>query len=186
LSESVEEESGDLIAEFDTEKELEEAESQFENKASAEKTVRLTYADAIEEDSFEINVPQGEEVYESFAETVRPSEVVDDVLFTIDVPTGDDEVYDGSSMGEYDPKLDLSQYRYPTTDLLKNTMLEIIRWIWKSKKQTRHVFKTTLENFGINIASIKATVGPTLTLYEVIPEAGVRISKIRIWKMILH
>ncbi|MBP8026414.1 MAG: DNA translocase FtsK 4TM domain-containing protein, partial [Parabacteroides sp.] len=99
MSESVEEESGDLIAEFDTEKELEEAESQVEKKVAAEKTVRLTYADAIEEDSFEINVPQGEEVYESFSEPVRPSEVVDDVLFTIDVPTGDDEVYDGSSMG---------------------------------------------------------------------------------------
>ena len=179
LSESVEEESGDLIAEFDTEKELEEAESQFENKAPAEKTVRLTYADAIEEDSFEINVPQGEEVYESFAEPVRPSEVVDDVLFTIDVPTGDDEVYDGSSMGEYDPKLDLSQYRYPTTDLLRKYDVGDHQVDMEEQKANQTRIKTTLENFGINIASIKATVGPTLTLYEVIPEAGVRISKIR-------
>lgn len=173
FDESVEEESGELIAEFDTEKELAEAE------VVKEKPVRSTYADAIEEDSFEINIPQEEEPYEDFPEIASAADVPGDVIFTVDVPVGDDEVYDGSSMGEYDPKLDLSQFRYPTTDLLKKYDVGDHQVDMEEQKANQTRIKQTLENFGINIASIKATVGPTLTLYEVIPEAGVRISKIR-------
>jgi len=173
FDESVEEESGELIAEFDTEKELAEAE------VVKEKPVRKTYADAIEEDSFEINIPQEEEPYEDFPEIASAADVAGDVIFTVDVPVGDDEVYDGSSMGEYDPKLDLSQFRYPTTDLLKKYDVGDHQVDMEEQKANQTRIKQTLENFGINIASIKATVGPTLTLYEVIPEAGVRISKIR-------
>lgn len=173
FDESVEEESGELIAEFDTEKELAEAE------VVKEKPVRKTYADAIEEDSFEINIPQEEEPYEDFPEIASVADVAGDVIFTVDVPVGDDEVYDGSSMGEYDPKLDLSQFRYPTTDLLKKYDVGDHQVDMEEQKANQTRIKQTLENFGINIASIKATVGPTLTLYEVIPEAGVRISKIR-------
>lgn len=170
---SVEEESGELIAEFDTEKELAEAE------IIKGKPIRTTYADAIEEDSFEINIPQSEEVYEDFQEKPRSPNVTDEVIFTVDVPVGDDEVYDGSSMGEYDPKLDLSQFRYPTIDLLRKYDVGDHQVDMEEQKANQVRIKQTLENFGINIASIKATVGPTLTLYEVIPEAGVRISKIR-------
>lgn len=173
FDESVEEESGELIAEFDTEKEL--AEAGFVK----EKPVRATYADAIEEDSFEINIPQDEDPYEDFPEVASATDVAGDVIFTVDVPVGDDEVYDGSSMGEYDPKLDLSQFRYPTTDLLKKYDVGDHQVDMEEQKANQTRIKQTLENFGINIASIKATVGPTLTLYEVIPEAGVRISKIR-------
>jgi S-DNA-T family DNA segregation ATPase FtsK/SpoIIIE len=173
FDESVEEESGELIAEFDTEKELAEA------AVVKEKPVRKTYADAIEEDSFEINIPQEEEPYEDFPEIASAADVAGDVIFTVDVPVGDDEVYDGSSMGEYDPKLDLSQFRYPTTDLLKKYDVGDHQVDMEEQKANQTRIKQTLENFGINIASIKATVGPTLTLYEVIPEAGVRISKIR-------
>ncbi|MBN2660017.1 MAG: DNA translocase FtsK 4TM domain-containing protein, partial [Tannerellaceae bacterium] len=171
FDESVEEESGELIAEFDTEKELAEAE------VVKEKPVRSTYADAIEEDSFEINIPQEEEPYEDFPEIASAADVPGDVIFTVDVPVGDDEVFDGSSMGEYDPKLDLSQFRYPTTDLLKKYDVGDHQVDMEEQKANQTRIKQTLENFGINIASIKATVGPTLTLYEVIPEAGVRISK---------
>ena len=173
FDESVEEESGELIAEFDTEKELAEAE------VVKDKPVRSTYADAIEEDSFEINIPQEEEPYEDFPEIASAADVPGDVIFTVDVPVGDDEVFDGSSMGEYDPKLDLSQFRYPTTDLLKKYDVGDHQVDMEEQKANQTRIKQTLENFGINIASIKATVGPTLTLYEVIPEAGVRISKIR-------
>ena len=173
FDESVEEESGELIAEFDTEKELAEAE------VVKEKPVRSTYADAIEEDSFEINIPQEEEPYEDFPEIASAADVPGDVIFTVDVPVGDDEVFDGSSMGEYDPKLGLSQFRYPTTDLLKKYDVGDHQVDMEEQKANQTRIKQTLENFGINIASIKATVGPTLTLYEVIPEAGVRISKIR-------
>lgn len=104
----------------------------------------------------------------------------EEIEFTVDVPAGDiAESYDISSMGEYDPRLDLSNYRFPTLELLKkyDQNENVVNMEEQADNQRR--IKQTLENFGINIASIKATVGPTLTLYEVIPAVGVRISKIR-------
>ena len=91
----------------------------------------------------------------------------------------DDELYDASEQGEYDPKLDLSTYRNPTIELLKKYD-PVERQIDKEEQiANQRRIRQTLENFGISIASIKATVGPTITLYEVVPDAGVRISKIR-------
>ena len=68
---------------------------------------------------------------------------------------------------------------FPTLDLLKfydSGNVEVNR---EELEENQQMIKRTLEDFGINIASIKATVGPTVTLYEIIPEAGVRISKIK-------
>lgn len=104
----------------------------------------------------------------------------EEIEFTVDVPAGDTaEMYDISTMGEYDPRLDLSSYRFPTLELLKKYDQNdgIVNMDEQADNQRR--IKQTLENFGINISSIKATVGPTLTLYEVVPAVGVRISKIR-------
>ncbi|MDR1343788.1 MAG: DNA translocase FtsK [Tannerellaceae bacterium] len=94
--------------------------------------------------------------------------------------TGDeDEAYDASEQGEYNPRLDLSAYRNPTVELLKkydNSEHHVDR---EEQTNNQKRIRQTLENFGISIASIKATVGPTITLYEVVPDAGVRIAKIR-------
>lgn len=133
-----------------------------------------TRVDAIEEDAFEITVAREEEEYTE----PLPGEK-EETQFTIDVPVGDDEVYDGSMMGVYDPKLDLSNFRYPTLELLKKYDVTEHQVDMEEQKANQTRIKQTLENFGISIASIKATVGPTITLYEVIPDAGVRISKIR-------
>ena len=103
----------------------------------------------------------------------------EEIIFTVDVPAGDSEPYDASTMGEYDPRLDLSNYRFPTVELLvKYSQNEnVVNMDEQADNQKR--IKQTLENFGIHITSIKATVGPTLTLYEVVPADGVRISKIK-------
>jgi S-DNA-T family DNA segregation ATPase FtsK/SpoIIIE len=95
------------------------------------------------------------------------------------VPADDDEPYDVSTLGEYDPRLDLSNYRFPTIELLKKYSQQenVVNMDEQEANQKR--IKQTLENFGINISSIKATVGPRLTLYEVIPAVGVRIAKIK-------
>ncbi|MDR2811348.1 MAG: DNA translocase FtsK [Tannerellaceae bacterium] len=91
----------------------------------------------------------------------------------------DEEEYNASEQGDYDPKLDLSSYRNPTVELLKKYD-NIERQVDKDEQiANQKRIRQTLENFGISIASIKATVGPTITLYEVVPDAGVRISKIR-------
>ena len=79
----------------------------------------------------------------------------------------------------YDPKLDLSSYQYPTINLLEqydNGKLQVTQ---EELAQNKDKIVETLINFKIGIASIKATIGPTVTLYEIVPEAGVKISKIK-------
>lgn len=85
----------------------------------------------------------------------------------------------GSIHTEYDPRADLSNYHFPTLDLLKdygNQKQEIdVEEIEKSK----NLIEDTLLNYKIGIAKITASVGPTVTLYEIIPAPGVKISKIK-------
>ena len=83
-------------------------------------------------------------------------------------------------MEPYDPKRDLENYHYPTLDLLK-TYEDDGRPYIDMDEQTanKNRIVEVLRNFGIEISSIKATVGPTITLYEITPAQGVRISKIR-------
>lgn len=82
--------------------------------------------------------------------------------------------------GEFDPKLELSNYKFPTLELLKeynaNTGITIDQ---EELEQNKNTIVETLRNYKIEIDQIKATVGPTVTLYEIIPEAGIRISKIK-------
>ena len=99
--------------------------------------------------------------------------------FTVEVATGEDENYDKSELGTYDPRLDLSRYKFPETNLLKKYDQSDKQVDMAEQNDNQKRIKKTLEDFGINIVSIKATVGPTITLYEVIPDKGVRISKIR-------
>lgn len=78
----------------------------------------------------------------------------------------------------YDPKLDLENYHYPTLDLLKRYTVESSVDMDEQQANKNQIL-TVLANFGVEISSIKATVGPTITLYEVTPAPGVRINKIR-------
>ncbi len=86
-------------------------------------------------------------------------------------------------LGEYDPKLDLSHYQYPTLDLLENyqsnrsqlSREELMAELEANKKRIIE----TLGHYDIEIDKIKATVGPTVTLFEIVPKAGIRISKIK-------
>jgi DNA segregation ATPase FtsK/SpoIIIE, S-DNA-T family len=87
--------------------------------------------------------------------------------------------YDASELGEYDPRLDLSSYKFPTVNLLtKYENGETIVNPEEQKSNKRRI-QDVLEQFSIKISSISATVGPTVTLYEIIPEPGVRISRIK-------
>src|SRR5690606_25474729 len=81
--------------------------------------------------------------------------------------------------GEYDPLADLPTYKMPTIDLLEDYGSGEIKINKEELEQNKNRIVETLNNYGINIAKIKATVGPTVTLYEIVPEAGVRISKIK-------
>ena len=81
--------------------------------------------------------------------------------------------------GEYDPKLDLSNYKLPNIDLLLEHGSGNISVDEDELEANKNKIIETLLNYKINISKIKATIGPTITLYEIIPAPGVRISKIK-------
>lgn len=84
-----------------------------------------------------------------------------------------------ADFGLFDPTLDLSNYKYPTLDLLKEYSTLGITINQEELEENKNRIVETLRNYKIEIAQIKATVGPSVTLYEIVPEAGIRISKIK-------
>ena len=80
--------------------------------------------------------------------------------------------------GEFDPTLELGNYKFPTLNLLKDYN-ESISVDQEELEANKNRIVETLNNYNIGIERIKATVGPTVTLYEIVPEAGIRISKIK-------
>ncbi|MEZ4803530.1 MAG: DNA translocase FtsK 4TM domain-containing protein [Gelidibacter sp.] len=81
--------------------------------------------------------------------------------------------------GQFDPTLELSKYQFPPLDLLKKYDSESITINQEELEENKNKIVETLNNYNIGIANIKATIGPTVTLYEIVPNAGVRISKIK-------
>ena len=84
-----------------------------------------------------------------------------------------------ADFGEFDPTLELSHYKFPTIDLLKEYASVGITINQEELEENKNRIVETLKNYKIEIAQIKATVGPSVTLYEIVPEAGIRISKIK-------
>ncbi len=84
-----------------------------------------------------------------------------------------------ADFGLFDPTLELSNYKFPTLDLLKEYSSGGITINQAELEENKNNIVETLRNYKIEIAQIKATVGPSVTLYEIVPEAGIRISKIK-------
>jgi S-DNA-T family DNA segregation ATPase FtsK/SpoIIIE len=84
-----------------------------------------------------------------------------------------------ADFGLFDPTLELSNYKFPTLDLLKEYSSGGITINQEELEENKNKILETLRNYKIEIAQIKATVGPSVTLYEIVPEAGIRISKIK-------
>ena len=83
------------------------------------------------------------------------------------------------NFGQFDPKLELGKFQFPKLDLLKQYDSEKITIDKDELEENKNRIVDTLANYNISISNIKATIGPTVTLYEIIPDAGVRISKIK-------
>ena len=81
--------------------------------------------------------------------------------------------------GFFDPTLELSNFKMPKIDLLKDYGESSITINQEELEVNKNKIVDTLSNYKIGIANIKATIGPTVTLYEIVPEAGIRISKIK-------
>ncbi len=98
----------------------------------------------------------------------------------LDDPYGSDD-HEGSrtELGEYDPTLDLPRFQLPGLDLLDDRGSGTIHVNKQELEENKNRIIETLKNYAIEIDKIKATVGPTVTLYEIIPAPGIRISKIK-------
>ncbi len=144
------------------------------------------------EDSFFITNNEKHDIVEDFEKPIVNEELLlskedDNVQFVVESSENIEELSPeqiaealAAQVGEYDPTLDLSSYQFPPIDLLENYggSKDIVINTEELNANKDRILKT-LGDYGIEIEKIKATVGPTVTLYEIVPAAGVRISKIK-------
>lgn len=111
------------------------------------------------------------------APSTPESQITLDIAETLQEETASDN--GKGALEPFDPKLDLENYKYPVLELL-NKYEETSSGIdMEEQNKNKDQIIDVLQNFGVGISSIKATVGPTITLYEITPAKGVRISKIK-------
>lgn len=122
-----------------------------------------------EEDFFITNLPKIEDVEFEVAKPQENEETDTELLAQKLV-----EAY-----GEYDPRLDLGEYRFPSIELLNEPKDSGIVINQEELEENKNTIVQTLKDYKIEISQIKATIGPTVTLYEIVPAAGIRISKIK-------
>ncbi len=113
-----------------------------------------------------------------------PSSKKDNIELTIEKTEKEstvtsDKDYRGTLDTTYDPTLDLPEYKFPKLDLLNDYQVEPTSVAKEELEENKNRIVETLNHYQIQIDKIKATIGPTVTLYEIIPAPGVRISKIR-------
>jgi len=159
-----------------------EVESDFQKKS----TLADETNDADVENSFVLNDKEDITKSESHSKENKSENQKDNAVKMEVETTAEDEEIDEKAtkivedFGEFDPTLELKNFKFPGLDLLKEysdgTGITIDE---KELEQNKNKIVDTLNNYKIGIAQIKATVGPTVTLYEIIPEAGIRISKIK-------
>lgn len=106
-------------------------------------------------------------------------EKVEEKKFAINKPKEEKTALEVENLDPYDPTLDLPHYKYPTLDLLNEYDVQKVTVSRQELEENKNKIVETLVNFKIGIQEIKATIGPTVTLYEIIPDPGVKISKIK-------
>ncbi|KEO73719.1 FtsK/SpoIIIE family DNA translocase [Anditalea andensis] len=123
------------------------------------------------EPTFSIESPEGDEIIEE-----KPQE---DRKFSVEKPVEEKTEDEVQNLAPYDPTLDLPKYQYPILDLLNEYDLQKVTVSKQELEDNKDKIVETLVNFKIGIQGIKATIGPTVTLYEIVPDPGVKISKIK-------
>lgn len=131
--------------------------------------------------TIDFSITQTEPIDLKPGEQVLPLE--NDEILEMEISEGSEPelalMNDGRTLEPYDPKLDLSKYKYPHLGLLKKYENNDSNIDMAEQRENKERIIRVLKNFGVEISSIKATIGPTITLYEITPAAGVRIAKIR-------
>ena len=151
---------------------------EIEEEEEEEENIEENIEENKEEDVKEANVEEVNFEYtETETEPTSEDKDSDEVEFTVTLAEGE-----GSELVEqnndYDPTLDLEYYKYPSYDLLEDYG-ELKSVDAAEQQENKERITQTLRNYGITIKKIEATVGPTITLYEIVPDDGIRISKIR-------
>ena len=126
--------------------------------------------------------PEGAMPIQDIQLEVEPPRVEKEPLFTIEEPVIETDILAEKlveAQGLYDPTLELSNYKFPPIDLLNEYEAGKVQVTQEELNQNKDKILATLTNFKIGIQSIKATIGPTVTLYEIVPEAGIKISRIK-------
>lgn len=122
-----------------------------------------------------VTKPENELPEETDDFSVKIAENKEDVLSEKEV----EDIAAEQEFGEYDPKLDLSSYALPSIDLLRDYGGKSVSVDKSELEANKNKIVETLSNYKIEISKIMATIGPTVTLYEIVPAPGVRISKIK-------
>ena len=150
--------------------------SDVKNKKEA---LTLTIEKSIETELKTAITPVKEKV-EATEEVIEEKEVAIDIENVAEEKSVAENLSDKlvKDFGEFDPTLELANFKFPTFNLLKQYN-ETISIDPEELEANKDKIVETLKNYKIGIAEIKATVGPTITLYEIVPEAGIRISKIK-------
>lgn len=174
----------------------EENKKEFSNPGPAIVDFELEQPEKIKEEvedqvpfPFENNQVAGPEMEQEPAYVTEEEEVedTDEPDFSISEETNEeDEAYKGPVLSPYNPRLDLENYKFPSLDLLNEYEDDGPNIDMEEQNANKDRIIKVLRSFGIEISSIKASVGPTITLYEITPAEGVRISKSEIWRMISH
>jgi S-DNA-T family DNA segregation ATPase FtsK/SpoIIIE len=190
----------DIPKPFITSETIEEIPVKEEHTLEVEEDIAAPEVEKIEEDKFplEVTAPIEEVAAPAIAEantgavelttevTEELNEIPEEVSLEIEEGKEKDEILSDKEVnkkledyGEYDPTLDLSEYKMPGIDLLDDHGDGKIKVDKEELEANKNRIVNTLENYNIKIQSIKATIGPTVTLYEIVPAPGVRISKIK-------
>ena len=125
------------------------------------------------------------ELTEKEPESGQTHDNEDEGEFSVEMPQQEKELSEEelaqkiNDVGEYDPTLDLAQYQMPKLELLEDHGGGKVTVSKEELEENKNKIVTTLSHYKIGIEKIKATIGPTVTLYEIVPEPGVRISKIK-------
>ena len=139
----------------------------------------LKVGNEVELDEFDIEKPEDETFDTAFEQENEVSEADKGPTMTVETTDDSDEELENEPMEDYDPKLDLSNYQYPSIDLMEDYSHMKSEVTDDELIENKNKIVETLRNFKIEIVKIKATIGPTVTLYEIVPAQGIRISKIK-------
>ena len=132
-----------------------------------------------EDNKYPFEIEQDNEP-ETVQNPANEEETLEEPIFTVTSEhSEEDEAYSGPSLAPYNPRLDLENYKFPSLNLLEHYDEEDDSIDMDEQNANKDRIIEVLRSFDIEISSIKASVGPTVTLYEITPAQGIRIAKIR-------